>query len=94
MVGCTSHCRLGLVEMAVTVGTKLALETARSAQKSCGTEEGGGLPSAGRPERSPPPPGPRRPRRRAASAGSTRERPVINISDVRADADAAPESPQ
>lgn len=54
----------------------------------------GGLPSAGHPDRSTPPPGPRRPRRRAASAGSTRERPVINISDVCADADAAPESPQ
>lgn len=35
-VGCTSHCRSGLVEMAVTVGTKLELETARSVQKSCG----------------------------------------------------------
>lgn len=40
-VGCTSHCRSGLVEIAVTVGTKLALETARSAQKSCGTDEEG-----------------------------------------------------
>lgn len=27
-MGCTSHCRSGLVEMAVTVGMKLALETA------------------------------------------------------------------
>lgn len=89
-VGCTSHCRSGLVEIAVTVGTKLALEAARSVQKSCRSEEGGLL-SAERPGRSPPSPGPRR---RAASAGSTRERPVINISDVRADADAAPESPQ
>lgn len=35
-VGCTSHCRSGLVEMAVTVGTKLALDTASSEQKSCG----------------------------------------------------------
>lgn len=41
-MGCTSHCRSGLVEMAVTVGTKLELETARSVQKSCGAEEVGG----------------------------------------------------
>lgn len=33
-MGCTSHCRSGLVEIAVTVGMKLALETARSVQKS------------------------------------------------------------
>lgn len=33
-MGCTSHCRSGLVEMAVTVGMKLALEDARSVQKS------------------------------------------------------------
>lgn len=61
-MGCTSHCRSGLVEMAVTVGTKLALEAARSVQKSCRSEEGG-LPSAGRPGRSPPSPGPRCQRR-------------------------------
>lgn len=94
-MGCTSHCRSGLVEMAVTVGTKLALDTARSVQKSCGTQRGGekkrvrgGCGQHSPPGRSPPPPGPRRQRR------SARERPDINISDVRADAGAAPESPQ
>lgn len=39
-MGCTSHCRSGLVEMAVTVGMKLALETARSVQKSWNKTKG------------------------------------------------------
>lgn len=75
-VGCTSHCRSGLVEMAVTVGTKLALDTARSVQKSCGTQRGGGGGEGGAAVSTPLRAAPRRPRGRAASAAPHESGPI------------------